>query len=138
VSNRHRIIRRGRPDGRPLGTSLQPRDLIKAAVAAAAAPAANPAQAASAPRGLFFVCLNANLARQFEFVQHTWLNNTEFVTGCPEQDPLLGDGANARPSFTMQGRPLGTATAGLTRFVHVRGGAYFFLPSLAALRYLSG
>lgn len=134
VSNRHRIIRRGRPYGPPLAASLQPPDLIQAAVAAAnQAATAKPAR-----RGLFFVCLNANLSRQFELVQHTWLNNTEFVTGCPEQDPLLGDFVNARPSFTMQGRPLGTAIGGLTRFVHVRGGAYFFLPSLAALRYLAG
>ena len=29
----------------------------------------------SAERGLHFICLNANIARQFEFVQHTWLNN---------------------------------------------------------------
>ncbi|MGH7785871.1 MAG: Dyp-type peroxidase [Candidatus Binatia bacterium] len=139
VSNRHRIIRRGRPYGPPLAASLQPQDLIQAAVAAAKekVPAQNPAPAGP-PRGLFFVCLNANLSRQFELVQHTWLNNTEFVTGCPEQDPLLGDGLNARPSFTMQGRPLGTVTSGLTRFVHVRGGAYFFVPSLAALRYLVG
>lgn len=130
VVNRHRIIRRGRPYGRPLAPSLEPRDLIAAALAGH--------RPDEEERGLFFVCLNASLSRQFELIQHTWLNNTEFVTGCPEQDPLLGDCADAHPpSFTMQGRPLATTATDLQRFVHVRGGAYFFLPSLSALRYLS-
>jgi deferrochelatase/peroxidase EfeB len=27
-------------------------------------------------RGLMFLCLNTDIRRQFEFVQQTWINNT--------------------------------------------------------------
>jgi hypothetical protein len=37
----------------------------------------------------------------------------------------------------VQGRPVRERHRDLPRFVTVRGGAYFFLPGLRALRYLS-
>jgi Dyp-type peroxidase family len=127
VVRRHRLIRRGRPYGLPLAPSLEPRDLIDKI-------ADN-----SKNRGLFFLCLNANITRQFEFVQHNWINNPEFVPSCAEQDPLLGDRVlgDQPPMFTLQGTPLRRRVTGLARFVEVIGGAYFFLPSVPALRYLA-
>ena len=47
-------------------------------------------------RGLHFICLNANIARQFEFVQHTWLNNPKFAGLYDDADPLVGAVGAAR------------------------------------------
>lgn len=127
VVNRHRIIRRGRPYGEPLAPSLEPRDLIAKI------------DASSNDRGLYFLCLNTNIARQFEFIQHTWINNPAFVSSSAEQDPLLGDRAygDQPPGFTVQAAPVRTRVSGLARFVQVLGGAYFFMPGVPALRYLA-
>jgi deferrochelatase/peroxidase EfeB len=94
-------------------------------------------------RGLRFICLNANISRQFEFIQASWLANPKFE-GLDETDPLVGNRTpllTGRPSDAFT-RPLPNGLcgrmAGLPQFVHVRGGAYFFLPGVAALRYLAG
>jgi Dyp-type peroxidase family len=111
-SNRHRLLRRGRAYGDP----------------------SDPGE-----RGIHFICLNANIARQFEFVQHTWVNNPKFAGLYDDTDPLVGghQGDTGR-IFTVQARPLRQRVTGLPAFVTVRGGAYFFLPGLRALRFLAG
>jgi deferrochelatase/peroxidase EfeB len=93
----------------------------------------------SAPdeRGLYFVCLNANLARQFEFVQHGWLNGNAFVALDDADDPLVGSRAGGPSSFTVPDRPVRRRYRDLPQFVQVRGGAYFFLPGLRALQFLA-
>jgi hypothetical protein len=86
-------------------------------------------------RGLHFVCLCANIARQFEFVQHTWLNNPKFKGLYDDPDPLVGP---AGRSLTLQSRPVNRRVKEIPSFVGVRGGAYFFLPGVRAVRYLAG
>ena len=110
--NRHRLLRRGRAYGDP----------------------SDPGE-----RGIHFICLNANIARQFEFVQHTWLNNPKFAALYDDTDPLVAthQGDTGR-TFTVQARPFRQRVTGLPAFVTVRGGAYFFLPGLRALRFLTG
>jgi len=110
-SNRHRLLRRGRAYGDP----------------------SDPGE-----RGIHFICLNANIARQFEFVQHTWLNNPKFAGLYEETDPLVAtrQGDTGR-TFTVQARPLRQRVTGLPAFVTVKGGAYFFLPGRRALRFLA-
>ena len=123
----HRILRRGRE----YGSELPPEDAL--------APAPN-----EPPRGLHFICLNANISRQFEFLQNAWITNTKFAGVTGESDPLLGNrqsipGCPVTANFTMPcDGMLRRRVSGLPQFVTVRGGAYFFLPSLRALRYLSG
>lgn len=87
-------------------------------------------------QGLMFLCLNANIERQFEFVQSSWLLHPEFGGLSGETDPILGVEGRAH-DFTIQHTVLGERRTGLPQFVVVRGGAYFFLPGLQALRYLS-
>ncbi|HXZ16081.1 MAG TPA: hypothetical protein VEH77_08960, partial [Roseiarcus sp.] len=70
----HRILRRGREYGRKIDR------------AAALDPATPDPEA-----GLQFICLNANIARQFEFVQGAWLASAKFAGLTGEQDPLLGN-----------------------------------------------
>ena len=87
--------------------------------------------------GLYFMCLAANLSRQFEFVQHTWLNNATFNGLYDDADPLTGNRCSASAAFTVQARPVRRRHQGLPQFVRIRGGAYFFLPGISALRYLA-
>jgi hypothetical protein len=72
-------------------------------------------------RGLLFVALNADIRRQFEQVQQSYFNA-----------PLAG-AANAVDPFV--GRVPGLP--GERRLARLRGGGYFFLPSLRALNYLA-
>ncbi len=121
----HRVLRRGREYGQRLDV----------------------AQALAAPTmaretGLQFVCLCADLARQFEFVQGAWIAGTKFAALPHEGDPLLGNrlAAPGEPDtarFTMPraGCP-SRVIEGMPTFIDVVGGAYFFLPGVRALRYL--
>jgi deferrochelatase/peroxidase EfeB len=121
----HRILRRGREYGK----DLERREALKP-------------DAPDPQSGLHFICLNANPARQFEFVQGAWMASAKFGGMSNEQDPLLGNrvafpGTQANDRFT---RPTAEgpclASSALPQFVTVVGGAYFFLPGLRALDWL--
>ena len=96
----------------------------------------------AARSGLRFICLNASIARQFEFIQTSWLASAKF-NGLDEDDPLLGarttlfSGAKVDAFTRPRDDGLSCRLHGLPRFVTVHGGAYFFLPGLAALRYIA-
>lgn len=92
-------------------------------------------------RGALFVVINADIARQFEFVQQNWVNSVKSSTGLTlpaDRDPLVGQQLSGRnagklliPSSDCKKGP--TIAWGLPTFVTTRGGAYFLLPSLDAL-----
>ncbi len=94
--------------------------------------------------GLHFICLGANIARQFEFVQNAWAMGVHFDGVASESDPLLGTRVPAIDGARTDGFSLPRADgpderiAGLPQFVTVVGGAYFFLPGVRALRWLAG
>lgn len=97
----------------------------------------------SARPGLYFIALNANIGRQFEFVQGAWLMGSKFAGLHGEADPLLGQrtpGPDGDPNDGFS-RPQADGPAqriaGLPAFVTVRGGAYCFLPGLRALRCIA-
>lgn len=121
VGKRHRILRRGRGYG--------PRIDMQAALASD--------EDLDEERGLHFMCLNANLARQFEFVQHSWINDPRFAGLYKDPDPLVGGTTQPERAFTIQGDPLRSRLRGIPEFTSVRGGGYFFLPGLRAIRYLA-
>lgn len=97
----------------------------------------------SRERGLHFICLNANIGRQFEFVQNAWIMGVKFDGLSEESDPLLGNrlpvpGCPVTNTFSVpQPDGIRRRITGLPRFVTVRGGAYFFLPSIRALWYMA-
>jgi deferrochelatase/peroxidase EfeB len=92
-------------------------------------------------RGLHFICLNANISRQFEFVQSTWINDPKFDGLYSDPDPVVAphrsDSATGSPTFTVPARPVRQRVTDLPQFVTMRGGGYFFLPGIRALRYLA-
>ena len=78
-----------------------------------------------------------DLSRQYEFVQHSWLNDPVFNGLHDDADPLVAPRGTRGGTFVEQARPVRRRHRDLPEFVRVRGGAYFFLPGVAALRYLA-
>ena len=88
-------------------------------------------------RGLHFMCLVGDLSRQYEFVQHSWINDPVFDGLHDNADPLVAPRGERGGTFVEQVEPVSRCHRDLPEFVRVRGGAYFFLPGVAALRYLA-
>jgi Dyp-type peroxidase family len=112
---RRRMIRRGATYGPPLPEGA-PEDGVDRGIAA------------------FILC--ASLVRQFEFAQNVWINDLNFHELGNERDPLIGN-QDGTFDFTMPKRPLRKKIMGMPAFTALKGGAYFFLPGIKALRYLS-
>ena len=119
IDKHHRLLRRGRVYG----------ERISQAAALTA-----PTGGEDDERGLHFMCLCASIERQFEFVQYTWVNSPKFDGLYEDPDPLIAGGAR---TFTVQAAPVRKRYRQLPAFVQTRGGGYFFLPGLSALRYLA-
>ena len=84
--------------------------------------------------GLLFMCLNADIERQFEFIQKTWLLNRNIHGLEDEGDPIMSCGPR---NFTIP-TSNGPLRIPINRnFVRVMGGGYFFMPGRAAMRYLT-
>lgn len=119
LDKRHRLLRRGREYGPPVDDFFAPK------------PADDP------ERGLYFICVAANISRQFELIQTTWLNSTKFDRLYDEADPLVANRAPGTANFTIPADPVRLRYTSIPKLVTVRGGAYFFLPGLRALKYLA-
>jgi Dyp-type peroxidase family len=126
---RHRIIRAGIP----FGPEVAPGETTT-----------------SHERGLMFVCYQTSIERQFEFIQKNYANNPDFVPGkerpgggeavIPGFDPIIGQapGGGARemdepyPNYPAGNRR--TTLEMPNQFVVLTAAAYFFIPSITALR----
>ena len=136
MSEAHRLLRRARVFGAPL---FDP-ELLQRPSATDAARVLLGVEDDGRDRGIHFFGINASIASQFEFVQQTWCNNPHFSGLYDNKDPVIGDhgGDGQAPShMTIPGHRGTVRTSALPRFVTVRGGAYLFMPSLTALRFLA-
>ena len=134
MSDAHRILRRARVFGPPLFDAA----LLRSA--AAGRDAILSLEDDGEARGIHFFCVNASIRSQFEFVQQTWCNNPAFGGLTASKDPIAGDHARPGDPPTRMVIPTATGlrqTGPLPRFVTVSGGAYLFMPSLRALRFLA-
>jgi Dyp-type peroxidase family len=116
MSKRHRIIRRGMPYGPALDPDEQVDD--------------------GEDRGLIFVCLNADLERQFEFIQSQWCNDGNAFGLGNDKDYLLGDSTGSGEA-TIQGCPPHIMSTPADVVV-TRGSEYLLVPGIAALQRLAG
>ncbi|HVN34625.1 MAG TPA: Dyp-type peroxidase, partial [Casimicrobiaceae bacterium] len=83
-------------------------------------------------RGLINLFIQADIERQFEFVQREWMTGGEFIGLDPsEHDPITGVGGQGS-QLTVPGakRPF---LFDLPNFVKVKAGEYLFVPGLNAL-----
>ena len=91
-------------------------------------------------RGVIFMVLNASLFRQFEFVQQQWVQYGNDAHLGNDKDMLLGN-HDGKGRFLIQGStdPQNPpyVCVRLPQFVELRGGDYFFMPSLTALRLIA-
>jgi len=108
IANRHRILRRGRSYFNEAGGKA----------------------------GTMFICVNADIERQFEFIQQSWINGSQFHTLPGEIDPITGQGTGSG-NFTIPTTNGPGTLKGLESFIRMKGGGYFFLPSRRALDFLA-
>jgi deferrochelatase/peroxidase EfeB len=129
LTSLHRMLRRGRIYGSAAPVAWFPTTLPRDSTTVANA---------SKNRGLLFVSLCADLARQFEFVQQTWLNNPKHGGRFDEVDPIAAGDAivGDENRFYIPRDPVRLRLAELKRWVTVNGGGYFLLPSRKALQLL--
>jgi Dyp-type peroxidase family len=122
----HRLLRRGIA----FGASFVP----------SARPPSKRAGAVEYPhdRGLLFLCYQHSIAKQFEFVQRSWVNAANFPdpTRPDGQDPIIANDGAQGP-FLLPGTQAGHIDL-MQTWVRTTGGEYFFSPSLTALAQLSG
>ena len=88
-----------------------------------------------ANRGIAVFAGCADLSRQFEFLLSVWANDPEFQE-LNERDPFIGTN-DGRLDMVIPKRPIKRKLKGIPAFTNVTGGAYFFLPGIKALKYLS-
>jgi Dyp-type peroxidase family len=116
LARTHRIVRRGLPYGPQLPEGA-PDDGVE--------------------RGVAFMAINASIAHQFEILQRDWANDCEFAgLDKDDVDPLIGERREG-VRFRVLNDEGKTRRMHLTRFVTLRGGGYFFIPSLTALHALA-
>jgi len=113
----HRLIRRGTTYGPPYD------------------PNALSEEADEVPRGAYFMFISAKAMATIEFLQQEWINDGNFMGIGGERDPIIGlqeEGA----VFTIPKDPVRRRVHGIETFNVLRGGEYFFMPSLSALKWL--
>jgi Dyp-type peroxidase family len=114
ITNRHRLLRRGRT------YEYQPPN------------------ATEPEKGLMFAALCADLDRQFEFVQQTWIQSPTFHDLRNEPDPMVAWQDAEKPGIFTIPTPAGPVRLeNMESFVKVCAGGYFFLPSRSAILYLA-
>ena len=122
LTRRHRIMRRARLYGCPITGS--PTNFVP-----------------ETEVGLVFTAFNADIARQFEFISYTWANYPKFLQLYNDPDPVTGvretPAYGTEQNFTIQACPVNRTISNLKSFVTCKGGAYFFFPSLTAIKYLT-
>jgi Dyp-type peroxidase family len=129
---RRRIVRRGIPYGKPMPGVADPTETDP-----------NP----EAPRGLLFMCFQQNVEEQFEFIQRTWVDNEHFPTGIPTlgifqkdtgDDPLIGQDRDEAQRWAKSwgNKDAGRKTFNFESAIRLKGGEYFFAPSIPFLRSL--
>lgn len=119
LANRRRVIRRGLPYG---DVKDPTRD--------------------DGNHGIVIMMLNASITRQFEFVQQQWINyGNDFKAG-NDKEIILGNHSDEFPSkAVLEVEPDSDAApyflSKIPRLVETRGGDYFFIPSMTALRMIA-
>jgi Dyp-type peroxidase family len=89
--------------------------------------------------GLLFMSHQASIENQFEFIQEKWVNNPLFPAAYAGSDPVIGQGADSKGWFASKhGNPFSMQNESFGQFVHMKGGEYFFTPSIAFLKSLLG
>lgn len=85
--------------------------------------------------GLLFLCFQANIENQFNFIQARWANPVRFVKVGVGPDPLIGQPQGTQ-KWPKKWGEAETQDYGFKLWVIMKGGEYFFAPSLSFLSNL--
>ena len=89
-------------------------------------------------RGLLFVSYQSSLENSFRFVQRSWSNDVSFPTSDTGHDALIGQAKGDELLYTTlndaDDEDLNPGLGKFRRMVTMRGGDYFFVPSISALK----
>lgn len=91
--------------------------------------------------GLLFMSYQQSLTDQFEFIQQSWANNADFEQSGTGVDPIIGQTRNGSPRTPYHfpeayGQPEPGKDLNFKAFVSMKGGEYFFAPSIPFLKSL--
>ncbi|MQS12077.1 Dyp-type peroxidase [Streptomyces kaniharaensis] len=129
-----RIMRRGTPYGAPFD------------------PASEGPGGPDDPRGLLFICYQADIQRQFEFIQADWMDQPNFPPGrktdttppghagpvpVPGKDPVTQEAIDVDYESRDQSGLIRHTPLSFAQFVRTTGSVYAFMPSISTLRALS-
>jgi deferrochelatase/peroxidase EfeB len=115
--NVHRIIRRSTTYGAPYNPNATSKHDDEVA------------------HGIYFIFVSTKAMETMEFLQREWINDGNFMNLGGERDPNVGlqeEGA----TFTIPQEPVRRRIHDIETFNVLRGGEYFFMPSLSALKWL--
>jgi Dyp-type peroxidase family len=105
----------------------------------------------SAGVGLLFMCFQASIANQFAVIQRNWVNDPTFVQPNVGIDPVIGQhsqhavpaqswpnqwGPQPDPANPGGTKPPDTSQFSFEGFVRMKGGEFFFAPSISFLNGL--
>ncbi|MER7754270.1 Dyp-type peroxidase [Kitasatospora sp. NPDC097643] len=122
VLDGRRIMRRGTPYGHPFD------------------PASEGPGGPDDPRGLLFICYQADIARQFEFIQADWMDEPNFPPGRtpqPGKDPVTQEAPDVDYESRDQDGSIKHTPLSFEQFVQTTGSVYAFMPSISTLKALS-
>lgn len=93
--------------------------------------------------GIIFMALNVDIKRQFEFVQQQWINYANDFKEGNDKEVLLGNHDAKNPGKVVFQVEKGSGKAphfvnNIPRLIEARGGDYFFIPSITALKMIAG
>ena len=101
--------------------------------------------------GLLFMCFQSSIANQFAFIQKNWINDEGFLLAGTGIDPVIGQaprvgpapiaqtwpiqwGPQPDPANPANTKPPDTKPFSFSRFVTLKGGEFFFAPSIPFLK----
>jgi Dyp-type peroxidase family len=130
-------LRRSNPRATPLkrATAVRRHRLIRRGVEYGPHLADGALQDDGVDRGLVNLFIQADIERQFEFVQKEWMKGGEFIgLDANEHDPINGAGGEGSQMVVPGAKQ--PFLFDLPTFVKVKGGEYLFVPGLKALEGL--
>ena len=88
------------------------------------------------PRGAIFLFISAKAMATIEFLQQEWINDGNFIGAGNERDLIVGL-QEEEATFTIPKEPVRRRVHSIETFNVLRGGEYFFMPSLSALNWIA-
>jgi Dyp-type peroxidase family len=88
--------------------------------------------------GLLFMCFQSDIEQQFEWLQRMVANDRNYFDTGTGLDPLIGQGPSAAQKWPLRWGQPNTASVDIHALVKVKGGEYFFAPSIGFLKVFPG